>query len=35
MYKHILVPIDGSKLALKAATQKVLTHSKTPLLVCR
>ena len=71
MYRHILVPTDGSALSLKAArtaaklaaklkarkcdlivmashgrrglasvllgseTQKVLTHSKTPVLVCR
>jgi len=45
MYKHILVPTDGSALSLKAAREgaqlakslgaRVLTHSKIPVLVCR
>lgn len=38
MFKHILVPTDGSKLSAKALgseTTKVLTHSKIPVLVCR
>jgi nucleotide-binding universal stress UspA family protein len=33
MFKHILVPTDGSKLAMKGA--KVLAHSKIPVLVTR
>jgi nucleotide-binding universal stress UspA family protein len=45
MFKHILIPTDGSDLSdkalrgglklAKAMTQKVLTHSKIPVLVYR
>ena len=40
MYKRILVPTDGSELSIAAVllgseTQKVLTHSKIPVMVYR
>ena len=46
MYRHILIPTDGSPLSdtavaagvalvLGSETTKVLTHSKIPVLVCR